>query len=140
MVTAACVPSDLYSYIYHFLVSNELNKTAKYLKKETRLEFATPAGPTLVEVFNRFLSRHNQDNGEENSEVTAAEKKKPSVEENNNEKQKEKKSNKKSKKRKLEESDDKDVLQKKFKKEEVNNNDGEEEKSTNVGDEGDNRC
>lgn len=60
MVAAkTCVPSDLHCYIYQYLIDNDLTKTAKYFKKETGTEHATPAGPNLVQIFDSYFSNQN---------------------------------------------------------------------------------
>ena len=53
--STACVPSDLFSHVYHYLVSNGFTKSAKYFKKETSIDPVTPAGPDLVEIFNSYF-------------------------------------------------------------------------------------
>ena len=145
VISEACVPSDLYSYIYHFLITNDLNKTAKSLKKETRLNFLTSTTPTLVEVFNDFLSRRKQsvidmvDLGDQN-EKKNDELPLENINNNNMINDKEKKSNKKHKrKRKLEENVGSEVVEKKIKNieqvlvvdDEISNHKEEEKHSKN---------
>ncbi|XP_057293440.1 nucleolar and coiled-body phosphoprotein 1-like [Hydractinia symbiolongicarpus] len=100
VVSAARVPSDLYSHVHHFLVSNGLNKTAKYFKKETNQEYTSPIGTTLIDIFNKFIVQ----NGEE--EVV-----KDDVNKKVDKKLK--------KKRKLNTEDEENFVTKKSKKEEI---------------------
>jgi len=61
------VPSDLYSYIHQFLITNGLTKTAKYFKKETGVvDPVTPAGPDLIEIVTSYF-KTNKSNAVENS-------------------------------------------------------------------------
>lgn len=50
------VPSDLFPYVFHFLLENKLMKTAKYFKKETQTEPAKPDGPSLLDIFQKYKS------------------------------------------------------------------------------------
>lgn len=50
-----CVPSDIYPYIYHFLVDNGLIKTAKYFKKETGAVLHKPTGLDIIEIFSKHV-------------------------------------------------------------------------------------
>jgi len=50
-----CVPTEIYPYIYQFLVENDLSKTAKKFKKETKINPAKPAG-SLVEIFAKHAA------------------------------------------------------------------------------------
>jgi len=54
---AACVPSDLLPYVYHYLEKNGYSKSAKSLKKQTGTDLPTPAGPDLVEIFDSFYQQ-----------------------------------------------------------------------------------
>ena len=55
--SAACVPSDLLPYVYHYLEKNWYSKSAKSLKKQTGTDLPTPAGPDLVEIFDSFYQQ-----------------------------------------------------------------------------------
>ena len=51
-----CVPSDILPYIHQFLEDNGFNKTAKYLRKESKLKVpVAPVNPTLIDIFNNFF-------------------------------------------------------------------------------------
>jgi len=51
-----CTPTELHPYIYHFLVDNQLLKTAKHFKKETGAQdFNRPNGLDIVEILGRHL-------------------------------------------------------------------------------------
>jgi len=82
-----CVPTELYPYIYQFLVENDLKKSAKKFKKEARFDTATPTGSNLLDIFAKHAAAENKPS-EKEVEVPTAE---------NNEK-------KSKKKRKLEDS------------------------------------
>lgn len=54
MVALTYVPSDLYNYVYRFLVDNQLMKTANRMKKEVDKELIVPEGPCLVEIYSQY--------------------------------------------------------------------------------------
>ncbi|XP_066921540.1 nucleolar and coiled-body phosphoprotein 1-like [Clytia hemisphaerica] len=87
MVTStACVPSDLFSHVYHYLVSNGFTKSAKYFKKETSIDPVHPAGPDLVEIFHCYFQ--NQKTKEVVEESQSAEEKTQKVEKKKKKKRK----------------------------------------------------
>ena len=52
-----CVPSDILPYIHQFLEDNGFSKTAKYLRKESKLAVpVAPVNPTLIDIFNNFFN------------------------------------------------------------------------------------
>merc|ERR1712228_280922 len=57
---STCVPSDIYPYIYHFLVDNGLTKTAKYFKKETGAVLHKPDGLDIIEIFSKHVCLEQQ--------------------------------------------------------------------------------
>jgi len=119
---AACVPSDLLPYVYHYLEKNGYSKSAKSLKKQTGTDLPTPAGPDLVEIFDSFYQQ------QKDSSVVIVE---PEQEKETNEDVQ--KLKKKKKKRKAE--DDIDVPEvKKSKKEKVKKEESSEEEEEKVND------
>ena len=51
-----CVPSDILPYIHQFLEDNGFSKSAKYLRKESKLKVpVAPVSPTLIDIFNNFF-------------------------------------------------------------------------------------
>merc|ERR1712226_1110125 len=62
-----CVPSELYPYIYQFLLENELTKTAKKFKKEIRIQPVKPTGSNLVEVFAKHIALEQTKSDEKSS-------------------------------------------------------------------------
>ena len=52
-----CVPSDILPYIHQFLEDSGFSKTAKYLRKESKLAVpVAPVNPTLIDIFNNFFN------------------------------------------------------------------------------------
>jgi len=52
--TTPCTPSELHPYIYHFLITHGLPKTAKHFKKETGKESCVkPTGDDLLAIFSK---------------------------------------------------------------------------------------
>lgn len=92
-----CVPSDIYPYVYQFLISNEFTKAAKYFKKEVGSDIVTPAGPNLIDIIDSYFQR--TESNVENKEMDDNENENSKTNSNNDQK-------KKKKKRKAESSDD----------------------------------
>lgn len=91
VVTTACVPSDLYSQVFHFLSSNGLTKAAKYFKKETHREYSPLEGPSLLDIFQEYLlvkglDNHDVDGEDKCSGITHIKKKKRKLQGNDNDK------------------------------------------------------
>ena len=57
VAVTTCVPSDILPYIHQFLEDNGFSKTAKYLRKESKLAVpVAPVNPTLIDIFNNFFN------------------------------------------------------------------------------------
>lgn len=115
-----CVPSDVYPYVYQFLISNEFTKAAKYFKKEVGSDIIIPAGPNLMEILDSYFQR------------TESNVEKKEIDDNENENSKTHVNNdlkKKKKKRKSESSDNvNDIKKAKLDKTEEDGEDTKEKK------------
>merc|ERR1712002_353429 len=61
-LTTQCVPTQVYPYVYHFLIDNGLKKSAKCLKKESGTDlFARPTGPDIIEIFSHVFNKKETD-------------------------------------------------------------------------------
>merc|ERR1712025_300186 len=62
-----CVPSQIYPLIYQFLTDNDLTKTAKCFKKETKVQPVQNSGLGLVEICAKHFAIE-QSKSDENEE------------------------------------------------------------------------